>query len=300
MSEHRATIRPVNIARLVEVVAVCEDAVETIDVIGEVLEASHRRAAEVTAEAKRIGLLEKSTSDPDSYTISRLGEDFLRAVRREDWPRVSSLLSEHSPHYSIARETLKDMGSATDVELLEQLNDQQTPYRFNETGVDVVCDWAERLGDIQRHAFTGRYYVVERKEHLSTEFDSVLLVAYRELDDSVGLDVRQHYVSVPRLRERVCERLRCTRDAFDEALISLVDKNIGKLELTGAPRDTTAKDAVLGIKRIEVTDAGTVVSTVQSTDRVLRGIEYRNKKYYYFVDHRPERQIKPRDPEKNK
>lgn len=295
MTGDRATIRPVTIARLVEVVDACEDEPKTTGAIESMLGASDRRATEVAAEAARIGMLEQTACNPATYCLSSPGGAFLRAVREEDWRQVSNLLAEHSPHYAVVRETLQEMGPATQTELLERLNDQSTAYSFNETGVDVVCDWAERLGDMQRHAFSGRYYVVEAEGQLDAEFDSVLLAAYEELDESVGVDVRQHYVSVPRLRERVCERLHCTRDAFDDALVSLVDSNIGKLELTGAPRDTTAKEAALGIKRIEASEAGDVVTTVQSTDRVLRGIEYRDKRYYYLVDHRPDWPVTPRE-----
>lgn len=295
MTDERATLRPVTIARLVEVVDSCEGEAAAIEDIGNELDASDRRATEVTAEASRIGFLEQTTSDPSSYSISELGTDFLHAVREENWERVGELLSDHSPHYRVVRETFREIGPATRAGLLERLNELETLYKFNETGVDVVCDWAERIGDLQRHAFSGRYYVVKREDQLDTEFHSVLLSEYEELNESVGLSVHQHYVSVPRLRENVCERLRCTRDAFDDGLAALVDNNIGKLELTGAPRDTSAKDSALGIKRIETSETGGVVTTIQSTDRVLRGIAYRNKQYYYLVDHRPDRPITPRE-----
>jgi len=297
MNSERATLRPVTIARLVEVVDACENGPAPAEVIENELDASDRRATEVAAEASRIGFIKQTADDPMSYSISGLGIDFLDAIREENWGQVGDLLSEHSPHYTVVRETLQEIEPATQADLLERLNELETANRFNETGVDVVCDWAERLGDIQRHAFSGRYYVVEKEGRLDTEFHSVLLSAYEGLNESVGLAVRQHYVSVPRLRECVCERLRCTRDAFDDALVALVDNNIGKLELTGAPRDTTAKDAALGIKHIQVSDAGDVVTTIQSTDRVLRGVEYRNKQYYYLVDHRPNHPITPREPD---
>jgi len=297
MNDERATIRPVTIARLVEAVDACKDAAISIETIGDVLDTSDRRATEVTAEAARIGLLEQLNRNPAEYRISNLGKNFLYAIREEDWRQVSELLSEHSPHYAVIREELRETGPATQTTLLERLGERQTEYTFNETGVDIVCDWGERLGDLQRHAFSGRYYVVETRERLDTEFHSVLLSEYDELNGSVGLDVQQRYVSVARLRECVCERLRCTRDVFDDTLVALVESNIGKLELTGAPRDTTAKDAALGIKRIQLSENGGVVTTVQSTDRVLRGIEYRNRQYYYFVDQRPDHPITPRESE---
>lgn len=295
MNSDRATIRPVTLARLVETAALCETSPKTKADIEDLLNVSEQRAREVVSEVNRIGLIKRKVNDLEQYVVTNAGSRFLDAARKEEWRQIGNLLAEHSPHYSLIRDALLELESATQDELLERLNDQQSAYRFNETGVDVVCDWAERLGDLQRHAFSGRYYVVETEGRPDTEFHSVLLSEYEELNESVGLAVHQHYVSIPRLRECVCERLRCTRDAFDDALVSIVDRNIGKLELTGAPRDTTVKDGVLGIKRIETSEDEGIVTTIQSTDRVLRGIEYRNKQYYYFVDQRPDRPITPRE-----
>lgn len=295
MTKERPTIRPVNISRLVEVADVCESSPESVDKIKTSLESSKRRAKEVVDEAKRIGFIKESTENPDCYLTSDLGLVLLSSVREENWEQIGELLSNNSPHYAIIRNELEKAGSATQAELLELVRNKNTSYSFNQTSVDIVCDWAERLGDIQKHAFSGRYYIVKSRDSLDAEFDSILLEKYEALEESVGLNVRQHYVSIPRLREHVCEEMHCTRDAFDTALVSLVDCNIGKLELTGAPRDTSAKDAILGIKRIETPETEEIVTTIQSTDRVLSGVEYRNKQYYYLVDHQPRQSINHRE-----
>lgn len=87
------------------------------------------------------------------------------------------------------------------------------------------------------------------------------------------------------MREAVCERVGCTREAFDVALIELVGQNVGKLELSGAPVDTGAKEARFGIKQIELADDDGLVSTSQSTDRVMAGVEQFDKRYYYLAVH---------------
>lgn len=298
MTSDRSTVRPVNIARLVEVVDLCETSAKTAGEIADTLGASGRRAEEVLAEAARIGLLSHPREETKAYATTELGEEFLRAIRDEDWRAVSAILSEHSPHYADLRRMLIEAGSATKESLINQLNSAESiEYRYNETGIDVVCDWAERLGDFQRNAFTGKYYVVERREQVGSKFGEMLMEEYRSMEETVGLDVRQHYVSIPRLRERLCERIRCTRDVFDDALVGLVEQNIGKLELTGAPRDTTAKESVLGLKSIETTETEEVVTTTQSTERVLDGVEYRDKQYYYLADHHPDQRLSLRDTE---
>jgi len=300
MTSDRSTIRPVNIARLVEAVDLCETSVRTTDGIADAVGASERRAREVSAEAVRIGLLAHVEERTRTFTTTELGKEFLHSIRNEDWRGVSTILSEHSPHYASVRKILKETGSTTKDALLQRLHaGDSTEYRYNETGIDIVCDWAERLGDFQRNAFTGKYYVVEERERAGPEFGDLLIEEYRSLEETVGLDVRQHYVSIPRLRERLCGRIRCTRDVFDDALIDLVEQNIGKLELTGAPRDTSAKEGILGLKSIETTETEEVVTTSQSTERVLDGVEYRDKKYYYLADHRPDQRLTPRDIEVN-
>jgi len=75
-----------------------------------------------------------------------------------------------------------------------------------------------------------------------------------------------------------CERLGCTRDDFDAALLELCRQNVGKLELSGAPMDTAAKDSALGIKRIALSEEDGLVSTSQSTQQVMAGVEqFRSK-----------------------
>lgn len=295
MSGERATLRPVNLARLVEVIGACDGEKTTPEELASSLESTERRAKEVAAEAERIGLLERREGEEEQYTAAPLGQELLEAVEDAEWLDVSRLLAANSPHYAILREAIVEMDSATVEELTEQLSDHPGLYKFNQTGIEVICDWGERLGDFQRHAFTGRYYVVDWHQEIDSSFGDILLKEYENLDQTTGLNVQQGFVSLPQLREHLCERLRCPRDAFDDALVELLDQNIGKLELAGAPRDTQAKDSALGIKDIEVSAAGGLVTTIQSTDRILRGVEYRNKQYFYFADQRPDHPLSARE-----
>jgi hypothetical protein len=166
------------------------------------------------------------------------------------------------------------------------LEDQQqnTPYTYNQTVIEVVSDWGERLGSVQRNAFTGSYYRVER-DSVPADFPDVLLGVYADLEETAGINLRQRYLSIPRLREAACERIGCPRAVFDAALLRLAGQNVGKVELSGAPLDTAAKDAALGIKQIAFTDGedDLLVSTSQSTDQVMQGVEQFGEQYYYFA-----------------
>ncbi|WP_302079971.1 hypothetical protein [Salinibaculum rarum] len=285
MTEVRATIRPVTLSRLVELTHVCQEGAKSTDEVEAALNVSHRRARETILEAERISLLSKKGDEEESvYATTDVGESFLEAVRTEDWQGASAILATHSPHYKAFIETLEDDGRGGLDALLERLEETQefTPYSFNQTGIEVVGDWAERLGRVQRNAFSGSYYLKDRSG-APPNFHTVLLEVYDDLEQTAGVDLRQRYMSIPRLREEVCERLGCARDDFDDALLAVCQQNVGKLELSGAPLDSAAKDATLGIKQIERSDDGDLVTTSQSTQQVMSGVELYDKQYYYLA-----------------
>jgi len=287
MSE-RATVRPVTLARLVELTNACEDSARSTEDLEDALDVSHRRARETILEACRIGLLneEKPEDNDAEYSTTKVGNEFLEAVRAEDWQRVSRILQSQSPHYGAFLEVVDEIEPADPEVILEKLetDHEQSPYGFNQTSIEVVGDWGERLGSIQRNAFTGSYYRAD-EDSVPPDFPSVLLSVFDDLEETTGVNLSQRYISIPQLREHICERLNCTRSGFDDGLLSLVSQNVGKLELSGAPMDTGAKDAKLGIKQIELADSDGLVSTDQSTDLVMSGVEQFGKQYYYLAIH---------------
>lgn len=288
MSE-RATVRPVTLARLVELTNACSDSVQTTEDLETALGVSHRRGREIILEACRIGLLDEQESEKNGdaeYSTTKIGNKFLKAICSEDWQHASRILQSKSPHYRALLDIVGEIGPADPEVILDKLETthEQSPYNFNQTSIEVIGDWAERLGAIQRNAFTGSYYRVHQ-DSVSPDFPSVLLSVFDELEETAGVTLSQRYLSIPKLREHVCERLSCTRDAFDESLLSLVSQNVGKLELSGAPMDTGAKDAKLGIKQIELAESGGLVSTDQSTEMVMSGVEQFGKQYYYLAVH---------------
>ncbi|MFC7205251.1 hypothetical protein ACFQJC_17210 [Haloferax namakaokahaiae] len=287
MSDERPTIRPVTLSRLVELTYACEDVLKSTEDLADILDVNHRRARETILEATRISLLSESEDNDDFvYITTSIGKSFLDAIRAENWMKASSILAVRSPHYGAFLQALEEMEHSDLESLLEHLEETQqyTPYSFNQTGIEIVGDWAERLGSVQRNAFTGDYYLSKGTE-VPSNFHFILLDAYDTLEQTAGINLRQRYLSIPRLREEICERIGCRRRDFDEAVLELCQQNVGKLELSGAPMDTGAKDATLGIKQIELADEGPLITTSQSTQRVMAGVELYGKKYYYLAVH---------------
>ena len=286
-SDERATVRPVTLSRLVETTHICGSAPQTTEDLETVLNITHRRARETLLEALRIDLIaEDDTRDPPTYETTTVGEQFLSAIQKESWPEVSGILDTRSPHYRAFLEALDTVAPADLETILEELSDieEHTPRSYNQTSVEVVGDWAERLGTIQRNAFTGRYYPIKQHDTLPN-FSKTLLTVYDEIEETAGVNLRQRYLSIPELRETYCERHRCTRAVFDKALRQLANQNVGRLELSGAPIDTGAKNAELGIKEMELGGDDGLVSTTQSTEQVMAGLEQYGKQYYYLAVH---------------
>ncbi len=286
MSDERPTIRPVTLARLVETSHICEGGPRTLEDIKSALDVTHRRARETTLETLRIGLLgsEQQEDEDETYESTHIGDRFLEAVRAEEWSKVSDVLATQSPHYSAFLEALDSVAPASLEAVLEELEslEEFTNHSYNQTSVEVVGDWAERLGTVQRNSFTGGYYSVERNG-VPSNFPFALLAVYDDLEETAGVDLRQRYLSIPLLREHFCERHGCPRSVFDEALRRLAQQNVGHIELSGAPMDTGAKEAQLGIKEIDLGSKEGLVTTDQSTERVMAGIEQFGKQYYYLA-----------------
>lgn len=284
MSDERPTVRPVTLARLVEVAHLCQNSPQTTENVEQRLNVSHRRARETILEALRMGLLDEL---PDAYyEATSVGDSFVQAVENQDWKQVSVILETRSPHYSNFLEVLEQEGPGSLDRVLNELENQAefTTYSYNQTSIEVLGNWGKCLGTVQRNAFTGEYYCPQNDKP-PANFHHTLLRAYDELEKTAGVGMRQRYLSIPELRETVCAILQLSRNAFDNALRALAQENVGKIELSGAPRDTGAKEANYGIKEIELSGDNTLVSTSQSTEQVMQGVEQYGKQYYYLTVH---------------
>lgn len=284
MSDERPTVRPVNLGRLVELTHFCRNGSQSTDDVVDALDVSKRRARETILESTRISLTEK-ISDGETYATTTIGERFIDAIEASDWEKVSSILQTHSPHYGEFLDLFEDSNTIEPDAALELLEDEAefTSYEYNETSLDVIGAWAQRLGAIQRNAFDGTFYAVEESDVLPN-FPYVLLSVADRLEESAGVNLKKRYLSIPELREYTCERLSCDRAAFDEALQKLAQQNIGRIELSGAPIDTGAKEARYGLKTIELADGdGELITTDQSSEQVMRGLEQLDKQYYYLA-----------------
>lgn len=279
----RDTVRPVTLSRIVEIIYFChQEAHPTPEKIEEAFGMSGNRTNEVLSELDRLSLI----TIADEIELAPSGDQLHDAVQQAEWQDIHEVLYRASPHYQIFIDTLAEReNNETGVDedqLLSALERRDHDFRFNKTGVSLLTDWAERLEVIQRNVFENRYFNIESSTDSET-FAKTLQDQHDEMEVTRGLGMRQRYISIPKLREYVCERLNIPRDTFDDHLISLVQANIGGMELSGAPHDTQAKESRLGIKTITLTKEDGVVSTSMSSDRVLSGIIMPDGKMYYYL-----------------
>lgn len=278
----RETLRPVTLRRIIEVTHLCQEEDTDLDTLKEKLDLSQKRVKEIILEMKRTSLINDADSE---LQIASSGERLWTGYNSEDWEQVHKVMYENSLHYQVFIDLLDnhpgDHGLTED-EMLDKLGDCQEDIRFNKTGLDLVTDWGERLGAIQRNVFEDRYYSVNSTQE-EESFVEVLQDEYVEMNVERGIGMQTRHVSIPEIRELVCERMRLTRDEFDQSLTDIYMENIGKMELSGAPLDTQAKESRFGIKTISKSEQDGHSTSEMISDRVLDGILLQGKMYYYLA-----------------
>jgi RNase P/RNase MRP subunit POP5 len=276
----RATIRPVSLSRIAEVVDICNRSEVSKKDLEDLLDASSGRVNEITAEMERLDLIQGD----ESVVLTDQGDALHGFLKNEEWESVHEVLYEGSPHYRTFLDYLSQRQSKnglTEEEIVEALEDTDEDLRFNVTGVSLLTDWAERLGAIQQNVFQGRYYWVA--EDFEGSFTRTLQEIYSEVEVERGVNLRQRYVSIPKLREMVCEILQISRSEFDELLNQVYFDNIGDMELSGAPLNTQAKETNVGIKTIKKDDSGSITTTKMSSEQILNGVTLEDGKMYYYL-----------------
>lgn len=273
----RVSMRPVTISRVVETLWYAADhsPFSPNDLAG-YLKASQNRGKEIAEEMANMQLLNKNV---DSFSITNKGQSLIDAVQEQNWDKIHSLMMDY-PFYREFNQFLKENGPHTKEAALTFLIN--SPVHFNAATIQVLCDWGERLGIIQRNVFSGQYYTVKP---FTDNFIPCFLSAYQELNIHLGPLMQKHYIEIPILRESMCEKWRISRHEFDKMLIDAYGKNIGKLELSGAPITTHARISSKKVKSTIVTKMPERLVVTLSSEEFLNGVSIRGKSYYSIAYH---------------
>jgi hypothetical protein len=269
-------MRPISLSRVVETASYAQNSPVTTDILAHTLQTSLNRAKEIAEEMVNMQLLERTG---DEYVATERSKELVKSVQHQDWLTIHRLLMNYSFYYELYSAIYRHEPISQN-DLLKDL--QSSPIHFNTATVAVLCDWGERLGSVQRNVFSGRYYAVLAHDE---EFQKSFLEAYHQLNSHAGVFKKRHFVEIPRLRETLCERIGMPRSQFDTQLTELFFKNLGKIELSGAPITTHAKQSSKKVKSTTTLQFPQRLTITLSSDDFLKGISIQGKTYYSVAYH---------------
>jgi hypothetical protein len=278
----RISIRPVTLRRIIETLDLSlKMKYVNSTALAAKLGTTRRRGQEILLEIQRMRFLE---GDGNDFSPNKDAVDFVEAFNREDWQSMHAILSRNYPFYRIfidALQTNTPGKSFTKSDLAKTLvNEPQ--LNFNATAIDVLCDWSERLGAVQRNPYTNMYYLANNTINFA-EFIAYLHSTYEELNVKPRPGLRQEYVEIARLRENVCEKSNIRREIFDSFFTEVFKRAYGKMELCGAPITSIAKNSPSSIKKMEKGLRDSILSPQFVCLREASGIEINGKEYYYLA-----------------
>jgi len=284
----KISIRPVTLRRVIETLdlSIREKCVDS-SALSEKLKTTRRRAQEILLEVERMRFL---GSKNNAFTPTKIAFDFLDAFNQENWEKIHAILSSNYSFYGTFVDILQrntSYGGFEKSDLLKILANESR-LNFNITAIDVLCDWAERLGVVQRNLYTNRYYLTNNTAGF-TEFVSFLQSTYEELNIKPRPGLKQEYVEIAKLREHVCEKLKIKRETFDLLFADVFKKSFGKIELCGAPITSIAKKSPTSLKKVRKGLKDSILSPQFICQKESRGIEIKGKEYHYVAIFEPMR-----------
>ena len=276
----RKSIRPITLRRIIETLSIAlEDEYVSESSLSERLNISDRRARSILRELTRMNLLEV---EGEYFRPTENGRYTLESYEREDWKKIHDILFENYDFYNVFINELSGGPARIMEDLLQKLSGRRD-LAFNKTALDVLCDWAERLGQVQRNLYNNQFYLLQESKVSCNTFVEAIEQCYHTLNLQDRPGIKLVYIEIARLRETVCEKLQVRREFFDTALEWLFLNNIGKMELSGAPLTTSAKESPTSLKMLEKGGKEAILSPKYKTIKEGKGLELGGKLYHYIA-----------------
>lgn len=279
----RKTMRPVTIRRVIEVCSIALNQKVDVTIVSNTLNLSLSRAKEIILEVERMKLLSRAEN---FWKANSNTKKILEHYRENRWRKIHEYFVANYQFYRdfikiLERHKNEEKGMSID-KIREEAVDND--INLNQTSLEVLADWCERLGVIQRHLYNGRLYLINRKGFCSEErFLSILLEIYHK--NTARKWFRETFIEIPLVREEICERLKISRIFFDRTMRQIYFKNIGKIELSGAPIITHAKNSPLSEKKMSYEETNVLISPKFKLKKKREGLTIGRKCYYYLAIH---------------
>jgi len=244
------------------------------------------RARAIVRQLSSMGLLEKSYEE---FSCSRLGKSALDAVQASHWSKVHDILWETCKEYGALLKVLRSCGVSEKGLMISQIVrlSAQFGWELNRVTTYICCEWGRRLGKIQKNLFTSgvvsRFYLIHDRSIPVNLIENEIRVQYGHLGKRKGHLLI--YVSVPKLRENVCERLKLSRRKFDDVLLEIWKRNTGEVELASGPLTSQSKRAPTRKLSIYVDRKSAVLSPKYILE-AEEGLDIGGKKYQTIAFHR--------------
>jgi predicted transcriptional regulator len=279
----RKTIRPITLRRIIEI---CSLAVQskglTVEIVSDKLNSTKSRSKEILLEVEKMGLLNRSG---ELWIANDYTTYFIKSFEKEEWNKIHQYFLENYQFYKefiqILKNHINDLNGISIEDIVKESTDSN--LHLNKTAVEVLTDWCERLGIIQRNLYTAKIYLIKEGSESLDKFVNTLLKCYRKI--TLSKWYREVFVEIPLIRENICEELKISRKVFDDLLKEFYLKNIGKVEFSGAPITTIAKKSPLSEKRIIPIGKDAIMSANSSLKKEREGIMINKKSYYYLAIH---------------
>ncbi|MEM2739138.1 MAG: hypothetical protein QXK93_09165 [Candidatus Bathyarchaeia archaeon] len=279
----RKTMRPITLRRIIEICSLStKDKGLTVETVSKRLNSNTSRAKEMLLEVEKMGLLNHSGNQ---WTKNERTSKFIEYFEREEWNKIHQYFLENYQFYKEFIQILQGHMNRSQGLSLDDIVKESADHglHLNKTAVEVLVDWCERLGVIQRNLYTAKVYLLrENTENLEC-FIKTLVKIYRK--HAFSLWRKEVYVEIPLIRESVCEELKISRKTFDDLLKEAYLKNVGKIEFSGAPITTLAKKSPLSEKKITPVGKEAIMSASSTLKREREGLTINKKSYYYLAIH---------------
>jgi len=285
MKQTTSSMRPLTLKRVIEICSLAlRKKVFDEGVVMQELETSRNRARELILECERMKLVQKCAQ---GFAANSNTSTLIELFEQEDWAGFHQYFLHNYPIYNqfiqlLSAHIAEERGLAISQMIREA---KARKLQLNQTTIEVLQNWCERLGVLQRHLYTKRFYLLADKKTDYARFKEAFEDSYRDLNISRGLGLKLTYVEIPKLREETCEKLKIRREIFDVFLKRLCTKSIGQIELSGAPAMTVAKKSPLSIRIIKASKKHDILAPHLDLSKERDGIEIRGKAYYYVALH---------------
>ncbi|QYZ78058.1 hypothetical protein E2N92_00735 [Methanofollis formosanus] len=274
----RKSARLVTFSKVVETAFyVVQEQETSYSQLQEHLGVSMDRSKEILREMARMDLI---LQNEDHFKKTATTIKFVQAIREDDWRTVHQIMMGY-PHYATFYYGVRKYGPIELNNLPNLISDEY--FNFNSATLQYISDLTLRVGTIQQNVFNNHYYAID---DTNESFTVALLNIYDELNRSGVGNLKQRYVEIPKIREHVCEKLKIQRETFDKKFLDLYVKNIGRLELSGAPITTHAKKSDKKIKSVNFSEMPDRITMELTSDQYLNGIECGRRQYYYLAIHK--------------